>query len=188
LDQLLLLSEQGPIQIDHEKFSRVHGSAFEDMLRFFYYNEETLDLLNVCRLVEFAKEMGLVKLMRLLERNIEASPITIESAPYLLEVAFTQLDENPDLKQKLNERALSFLVEHMDDIDFRSLDTMPPKIGATIIMGIQWVVQTCNVAKGADPSSYSISRSPFCKNENGALQSKDKKDKRKLTERKSAKV
>jgi len=101
-------------------------------------------MLNVCSLFEFAKQLELTKLLRCLERNIVTSPITSASAPYLLEVAFTQLEENADVKQNLKERALSFVVEHMDSIDFTVLETMPAVIGATVLVGLQQILQSPN--------------------------------------------
>jgi len=140
----LIESEQDFIDIDPEKYPRLTEDAVEDMLRFFYYNQETLDLLNVCCLFEFAKKLQLNKLLRCLERNIATLSITPESALFLLEVAFTQLDENPEIKHNLKERALAYVVEHMDVIDFAVLRTMTPIIGTMVLIGLQQIIQLYN--------------------------------------------
>jgi len=162
MDEMLQDDQGHIIEIDAEKFPRLHEEAFYDMLRFFYYNQVTLELLNVCCLVEFSKEMELNKLSRCLEHNIEASPITLQSAPYLLEVAFTQLEENQEMKQKLKDRALSFVIEHMDEIDFQTFDTLHPIIGTTVLIGMQQIIQSNLIKKGTNPiGNDSIAKAPL---------------------------
>jgi len=120
------------------KYLRVSPSAFHAMLKFFYYSDSAISLLNATVLVDFAKDFHLERLYKILEKVIGGQDIGIETVLSVLDVAYNPLmEENPSLQKNLKEEGLNYAVNNLEKINFNPLQAMPPIIATHIIQAIQ---------------------------------------------------
>jgi len=157
LDELVASAESNnqTIVIDEEKFPLATAEAFEEIIKFFYFDFTGLELTAVCRMFKFARDMELTKLYKCMEHIISTVTISSRSIPFALDVALNQLHSNPNLAEKLRERTLNSAVQHFTDIPISCLSQMDPSIGTLLIRTVQSVLQDY-ISKGVEPSYFEM--------------------------------
>jgi len=134
-------NQNNTITVDKQKFPLVNQEAFEEIMKFFYYDFTGLELSAVCRMYKYSMEIHLTRLTRILEHVMTSSVTTAKAVPFALEVALKQLTHNQSLAKKLQEKTIIFAVKHFPDINFSHLAEMDPIIGLTMIQSIQEILR-----------------------------------------------
>jgi hypothetical protein len=158
LDEFVLKSEdmKDTAVVELEKYPLVNDEALEEMLQYFYYNNNALELYGVCRMIQFVKAMELNKLMKVLEQIMTDCPMTSKAVPFALEVSFwSQLEQNQQLTSRLRDRSITYAIQHLPEIDFNHLSEMSPITGTVLLQAIQAVIKSY-ILKGVEPKYNDI--------------------------------
>jgi len=152
LDELIETSESqnNTITIDREKYPLVSQESFEEIMKFFYFDKPVLEISSSCRMYKFSLENQLLHLSRCIEHVLETQAINNKAVPFALEVSLKQLQHHKNLSKKLQERTLSYAVQHFPNINFSHLAEMDPLIGSVLVQAVQEVIRDY-ISSGAQP-------------------------------------
>jgi len=154
LDELIDAADQPTqnytITVEKQKFPMVNQEAFEEIMKFFYYDFTGLELSSVCRMYKFSMDIHLTRLTRILEHVMTSSVLTAKAVPFALEVSLKQLQHNQSLSKKLHEKTIIFAIKHFPDINFSILIEMDSIIGVTMIQSIQEILREY-IRSGQEP-------------------------------------
>jgi len=129
------------LTLDPMRYGNITTDAFDSMFRFFYYNEQHMDIIHACQLFLFAREMKLEKLTLTIQNVLSHSDFSLHSILHILEVSFSPLmDINPELQRQLQDNGLRYALQNIDKIDFLPLRTMSPTIGMQLLILLQRIL------------------------------------------------
>jgi hypothetical protein len=108
------------------------------MFRFFYYNEQHIDIIFACQLFSFARDMKLDKLSVAIQSVLSHSDFSLNSILHILDVSFSpKMEINPELQRQLQDNGLRYALQNIDKIDFLPLRMMTPVIGMQLLILLQ---------------------------------------------------
>jgi len=141
LDALVAGATSSGVTLD-PKYNRISDRAFEALLKYLYYNDiPAIKLLYACQLHQFAMDFKLLKVVSVLEKQMEVLECDDRSAVFLLEVAYTEMDHDKRLRKLLRKKGIVHITDNMDKIDFSPVENMPAVIGTDIVLALQKAIQ-----------------------------------------------
>eukprot|EP01095_Lingulamoeba_sp_RSL-Kostka_P008481 TRINITY_DN2857_c0_g5_i1.p1 TRINITY_DN2857_c0_g5~~TRINITY_DN2857_c0_g5_i1.p1 ORF type:complete len:446 (+),score=167.38 TRINITY_DN2857_c0_g5_i1:214-1551(+) len=139
----------------------ISSEAFNGLMRFIYYGDDSIDPLPACELVAFSRKLKLHSLLRICEDKIRNN-INSETVLEILAVAYLPAGEGKqDLVAELKNKAFPYLLEHLSEIDLSKIRFMNHIIAFDILTKIQeaWKKGQHNFGYSGAPSSSSSSSS-----------------------------
>eukprot|EP01114_Cavostelium_apophysatum_P001520 TRINITY_DN1131_c0_g2_i2.p1 TRINITY_DN1131_c0_g2~~TRINITY_DN1131_c0_g2_i2.p1 ORF type:complete len:411 (+),score=132.00 TRINITY_DN1131_c0_g2_i2:46-1278(+) len=115
----------------------ISSDAFRAMLRFVYYSECNIHPLHACELIPFARDYSLNELqytcIEIVKKNItKETALQIIGLTYLAQMAELEVT-NKELKQN----SVDFVLNHLQDIDIKSLRFMNPQVSYDLLIAHQ---------------------------------------------------
>jgi len=106
--------------------------SFHSMLKFVYYGDTTLNASTACDLAPFAKRWQMSELQRIAENTINGN-VGTDNVLSVLKVAYLKENMERDEMKQLRAKCLSFITEHISDVDLDALNTMEIRVSVDIL-------------------------------------------------------
>jgi len=100
-----------------------------------------MKMLYACQLHQFAIDLKVQRVVAMLEKQLDVLDCDNQSAVFLLEVAYTEMEHDKRLRKQIRKKGIVHITENMHKIDFTPVESMPGVIGTDIVIAIQKAIQ-----------------------------------------------
>ena len=134
---------------------RITPEAFKSVLKFLYYGEDSVEALPACELVPFCRKFKLPALLRIAEDKIRNS-VNANTVIPILSISYLG-DGRPDLTDELRNKCIPFILQNLDKIDLRTIQTCNPLMIVDLLLDLQ---SACKRKDYGLPSSFKAGGAP----------------------------
>jgi len=109
----------------------LNASAFQSLLKFFYFGDSSFSAIDSCNLISFCKRFELVEVLAICERQMRDN-LTYDVVLDILAVVFGGSSGEEHMKM-LEKSALDFAVQNLEYLDLTSLRKMDQELSSRIM-------------------------------------------------------